>query len=167
MRYDARNLYGNETGHYSRMYSLSHDGGDTWGPLYYDDNLAANPNCQGALTTTERSAFILATAPSVRPERANMTLHCSEDSGDSWPFMRVLYAGPSGYSSVAALSDDSSVGVHDDVLVDQLGFTSTSNKRIAVLFERDDPDICAHGTHSSSCKITVALVDDFLPSISM
>ena len=136
IRYDARNISPRHSGHSARMYSLSNDGGDTWGPLLYDDKLAANPNCQAAMTTANKGSIILATAPS-RTQRMNMTLHRSTDGGLSWPHRHQLYDGQSGYSSVVALND--------------------IQNNAAVLFERNDSALCTTG---SSCKITLALVKD-------
>jgi len=42
--------------------------------------------------------------------RHNLSLHISNDNGENWRFIKTIWAGPSSYSSLTTLSDQS-VGV--------------------------------------------------------
>ena len=87
------------------------------------------------MAAANNGSVLLATAPA-RHKRANMTLHVSTDGGMTCPTSRRIYDGPSGYSSVVAITG--------------------APGRIAVLFERDDVSLCTSG---SSCKLSFAVVD--------
>lgn len=45
--------------------------------------------------------------PARTDDRRELTLKVSYDEGATWPVSRLLHAGPSGYSSIATLSDGS------------------------------------------------------------
>ncbi|WP_234367805.1 sialidase family protein [Parabacteroides pacaensis] len=85
-----------------RYYTLSTDGGESWGPLS-KDAAQLDPRCQGSLISTP-SALFLSNANST--ERVNMTIKMSPDNGKSWDKEYVVYEGPSGYSDMVMLSDN-------------------------------------------------------------
>jgi sialidase-1 len=42
--------------------------------------------------------------------RSNLSLYVSEDNGENWTFIKTIWEGPSAYSSLAILNDQS-IGV--------------------------------------------------------
>lgn len=85
-----------------RAVARSRDGGLTWSPVTLDQTLI-EPVCQASLIRHSRGKLLFSNPASTR--RENMTLRMSRDDGRSWPESRVLYAGPSAYSSLAVLRD--------------------------------------------------------------
>ena len=75
-----------------------------------------DPVCQGSVIQwTSRlegdpAEWILFGNPASSSSRVNFTLRVSADGGDSWPVSRLLYGGPSAYSSICILPDRS-IGV--------------------------------------------------------
>lgn len=86
-----------------------------WSPLFRLPSVP-DPVCQGSViqwTSTHRGApreRVLFANPGSSSGRVDLTLRVSGDGGESWPVSRLLYDGPSAYSSVCILPDRS-VGV--------------------------------------------------------
>jgi sialidase-1 len=103
------NMRNYDRSRHSRKVSISHDGGMTWGNIYADPALI-EPICQASI---RRYAWpdeggrdtILFSNPAHEENRVNMTIRRSDNGGQSWPFDRVLHAGPSAYSCLAVLRD--------------------------------------------------------------
>ena len=94
----------------SRAVALSHDGGVTFGPVRHDATLI-DPGCNAGITRGRfgrRNVLIFTNAAAAA--RQNLTVKLSFDGGQSWPVVRVLNGGPSGYSTVICLRDGS-IGV--------------------------------------------------------
>ena len=85
-----------------RLVSVSEDGGETWSPLHRDAALV-EPQCQASLTRGPDGRLLFANPAGVT--RRNLTVRASLDDGKTWPVSRVLHAGPSAYSCLAALPD--------------------------------------------------------------
>ncbi len=90
----------------SRTYSISADGGESFGELQNAKELPG-PACQGALLRLAghrndpvRLAF---SNPSFTGGRFRMTVKLSEDDGKTWPRSRLIYRGFSSYSHMATL----------------------------------------------------------------
>lgn len=87
----------------------------TWETLFRLPSVP-DPVCQGSViqwTSTHRGdprEFILFGNPASSSSRVNFTLRVSPDGGNTWPVSRLLYAGPSAYSSICILPDRS-IGV--------------------------------------------------------
>lgn len=106
---------------HTRATAISQDGGMSWSPTSHDRTLI-EPVCQASLrrfTKSEKPFFIFSN-PASRLTRENMTVRLSFDECETWPYSRVLNAGPSGYSCLAALPHGS----------------------IGCLYERGDHDYC-------------------------
>lgn len=96
-------------GKHQRAIALSHDGGLTWGPVQLDPALI-EPVCQASMVryTLAREAGknrLLFSNPADAAHRDRMTVRLSYDEGKTWPVARLIYAGPSAYSSLAVLHD--------------------------------------------------------------
>jgi sialidase-1 len=116
---DARQTSGS-----SRKGTRSHDGGETWEPMYRVPDLVAPP-CMGSIlriaAPREGGDLLVASLPNTLKKRENGTLLISRDGGKTWPEKRVLYSGGFAYSCLTQLAEG----------------------RVGCLFERDG---CAHIT---------------------
>lgn len=94
--------------------AISRDGGETWSAPVYVEELNEAP-CQAGFiryswAEAGRTGCLLFSNPDAKPgieERTKMTVRVSYDDGQSWPVKRLIYAGPSVYSSPARLPDGS------------------------------------------------------------
>ena len=92
----------------ARLWSWSHDGGDTWtSPLTATFNggaAYAGGTCASSVVRAGDSPALLLSTPYARPgDRANETVFVSRDSGASWQWLANLDTGRTAYSSLAAL----------------------------------------------------------------
>ena len=78
----------------------SEDGGTTWGP----EIAVGKGLLSGGVTVDEKTGDILLYSNADTPEhhRVRMTVWASFDGGKSWPVKRLVFAGPSAYSSLDA-----------------------------------------------------------------
>ncbi len=96
-------------GQHHRAIALSHDGGLTWSPVRLDPALI-EPVCQASFIryTLAHEAGrnrLLFSNPADTARRDRMTIRLSYDEGKTWPVARLVYEGPSAYSSLAVLRD--------------------------------------------------------------
>lgn len=96
-------------GRHQRAIALSHDAGITWSPVRLDPTLI-EPVCEASMVsfTPARAAGrsdLLFSNPADTARRDRITVRLSEDQGKTWPVYRMVYAGPSAYSSLAVLRD--------------------------------------------------------------
>jgi sialidase-1 len=88
-----------------RALATSKDGGASWSPVTLDDALV-EPVCQASLvwgTEPWRGKGRLLFANPASTKREKMTVRLSHDEGATWPIAKLLHAGPSAYSALAAL----------------------------------------------------------------
>ena len=85
-----------------RQVAFSRDGGMTWAGQRFEQALV-EPICQASLRRV--GDLILFSNPSDANKRINLTVHMTEDEGDTWSFFRRLHLGPSAYSDLALLPD--------------------------------------------------------------
>src|SRR5258706_2166364 len=89
-----------------RAIQRSRDGGQSWSELEFDDVLI-EPVCQASLVAAvpagRKSDRRLLFSNPAATTRTRMTVRLSEDDGRSWAASRLLYEGPSAYSSLAGL----------------------------------------------------------------
>ncbi|MBN2138714.1 MAG: exo-alpha-sialidase [Sedimentisphaerales bacterium] len=96
----------------TRAIATSSDGGETFSAVSHDPALV-EPICQAAfirysLESINGKNRLLFSNPA-QPDSGNrkqMTVRLSLDEGKTWPVSRVLYAGPSAYSSLAILPNN-------------------------------------------------------------
>jgi sialidase-1 len=93
-----------------RALAWSDDGGATWSDLAFDETLI-EPVCQGSFVRYTLAAdsgkdCVLFSNPASTESRVNMTVRISYDEGESWPVAKSLHSGPSAYSSLAALGNN-------------------------------------------------------------
>lgn len=96
-------------GKHQRAIALSRDGGLTWSPTQLDPALI-EPVCQASLVRDAHvlktgKSYLLFSNPADTAHRDRMTVKLSYDEGKTWPVARLIYAGPSAYSSLAVLHD--------------------------------------------------------------
>ena len=89
--------------HY-RGVTISDDGGESWGPLFYDETLV-DPMCQGQPSQYIQGLYFSNPATQVPQPRDHMTVRLSLDNGQTWPIGREIDAGPPAYSALAELTD--------------------------------------------------------------
>ncbi len=91
-----------------RAVVTSRDGGETWSPIWWAQELV-EPVCQASFIRftkwpeCRRNRLLFANPASTK--RDKMTIRVSYDEGQSWPVAREVYAGPSAYSALATLPD--------------------------------------------------------------
>jgi len=117
---DGSLLFNGRTGKKRRALSIVTEGGTknatkTW----YAKDLP-DPGCQGAIVRHswpkgDKPGTLVYSGPASLTSRAQGTLFASYDDGKTWPWKKVYYEGPSGYSDACVLPDG----------------------RVAVLFEKD------------------------------
>jgi sialidase-1 len=103
------NMRNYDRSEHTRKVSISDDGGASWSDLTSDPALI-EPICQASIRRLswpddDGKDRLLFSNPAHETERRNMTVHLSEDGGATWPFSRVLHAGPSAYSCLAVLAN--------------------------------------------------------------
>ena len=90
-----------------RAYSISNDGGSTWLPYRFAEDLV-EPTCSAGLINWEGRLWF--SNPAEAHERTHMTVKTSLDSGDTWELFALVEPGPVGYYVMMPV-DDKSVGV--------------------------------------------------------
>lgn len=96
-------------GKHHRAIALSHDGGLTWSSVRLDSTLI-EPVCQASMIRYKLAREtgknrLLFSNPADTARRDRMTVRLSNDEAKTWPVARMVYAGPSAYSSLAILQD--------------------------------------------------------------
>ena len=90
-----------------RVYSISSDGGLIWSALMPTPELV-DPVCQGSLTSSVvGNGYAVFFSNAASTTRKNMTIKMSMDDGANWTKKKVIFSGPSGYSDLLMLSNDS------------------------------------------------------------
>lgn len=101
------NMRNYDTKKRNRQVAFSDDGGTTWKDQRFDPALI-EPICQASIARHswpegDTPGAIVFSNPASAAKRENMTVRASFDEGKTWAAARVLYPGPSAYSSLAAL----------------------------------------------------------------
>ncbi len=97
-------------GRHRRAVATSTDGGLTWSEVTLDDALI-EPVCQASLISIPprdggREPLLIFANPASE-QRVRMTVRASRDGGSHWTAGKLLHAGPSAYSALAAMKDGS------------------------------------------------------------
>lgn len=113
-----------EDGFSCRAYSLSSDGGASWGEYSYDRTRpeptpasGGTKGCQGAIINYSSgvpSSKVIFCNPANDLTRSNLTLRFSNNNGLLWQSSLVVYKGFSGYSDLAVLDDGSLVVFYEN-----------------------------------------------------
>ncbi len=89
-----------------RMVAISEDGGATWTHMRGDQSLV-EPTCQGSLLShASATGTVLFFSNPASQTRDHMTIKKSTDHGQTWPQAYEVYAGPSAYSDLVMLSEE-------------------------------------------------------------
>ncbi len=89
----------------SRKVSFSEDGGLNWSTVQSDTALI-EPICQASLLFTEENKILWFSNPASETARVNMTLKASYDFGKTWKISKTLHPGPSAYSDLTVISQN-------------------------------------------------------------
>ncbi len=87
-----------------RLVAHSADGGESFGELFVDPVLV-EPVCQASILKLPQEKATLVFSNPASTRRENMTVKLSLDNGRSWPYAKVLHAGPAAYSCLTPLPD--------------------------------------------------------------
>lgn len=92
-----------------RVVATSRDGGLSWSPVHFDEALI-EPVCQGSLFRYSwpedgKSRLLFSNPASLKREK--LTVRLSYDEGATWAASKLLWEGPSAYSCLTRLPDDS------------------------------------------------------------
>jgi sialidase-1 len=90
----------------SRKISFSEDGGLNWSAIQSDTALI-EPICQASLLFTEENRMLWFLNPASETARVSMTLKASHDFGLTWETAKILHAGPSAYSDLTLINQNS------------------------------------------------------------
>jgi len=95
-----------------RIGSYSDDGGLTFKKIKLLNTLIEPPGgCEGSTIYHENTRQLFYTGLGVRTSaRTNLSMYVSQDQGENWTFIKSVWPGPSAYSSLTTLKDDS-IGV--------------------------------------------------------
>ncbi len=103
----------------NRKFSVSDDNGTTWTELPDDYAALHDVACNGDFLSIRHNGrdYLLQSLPA-GPWRDNITIYASADGGHTWPYSRLVTAGPGAYSAMTQLADGSigiltEEGVHD------------------------------------------------------
>jgi sialidase-1 len=92
-----------------RMHAWSYDGGINWTDPVPAPELV-EPVCQASLICADASGpgsdVLLFSNPAHPENRIQMTVKMSRDGGETWPFQKLLHRGPSAYSCLTNLNEE-------------------------------------------------------------
>lgn len=99
----------NEKGN-TRAVSISMDGGENFGPIYYDPALI-DPICAASIIRDYRTNVIYFSNAAHPTKRINMSVKRSSNWGKTWDRTLLVYEGPSAYSDMIDLDSDEFIGM--------------------------------------------------------
>jgi sialidase-1 len=108
--YNSRVHWQDRPNNTRRRSAISDDGGQTWknwtlAETLPDGHQHRSYGCMGGLArlpVADRDILIFSNIDTKQPKRERATVWASFDGGKTWPVKRLVYDGPSGYSSLAA-----------------------------------------------------------------
>ena len=89
----------------SRKISFSEDGGINWSDIKSDTALV-EPICQASILFTGENNMLWFLNPASETARVNMTLKSSDDFGKTWKTSKILHPGPSAYSDLTEINQN-------------------------------------------------------------
>jgi len=99
-----------------RMHAWSYDGGINWTDPVPVPELV-EPVCQASLIRVDKpdsgSDTLIFSNPAHPENRVQMTVKMSTDGGESWPDTKLLHPGPSAYSSLTMLGEDTAACLYE------------------------------------------------------
>jgi sialidase-1 len=123
-----------------RAYSISKDGGVTWGSFNRIPSLI-DPGCQGAIvnynTDGTPSETLLLSNDFNAKTRSNISISKSTNSGNTWTTPCTVWSGRGAYSDIAVLSDGSVCVLYES----GYGKYGTANPNEQINFYRIPPSL--------------------------
>ena len=109
---DANSIFVNSrTDGTVRVGAYSNDGGVTFHKVTVLKTLIQPvTGCEGSTLYHQNTRQIFYSGVDSTTERHNLSLHISNDNGENWRFVKTICPGPSAYSSLTTLNDQS-VGI--------------------------------------------------------
>lgn len=104
---NMRNTHLNGT---ARAVTVSTDGGENFGEIYYDHTLV-EPICAASIIRDYKDDSIYFSNPAHPSTRVRMTVRKSRDFAKSWERELLVYEGPSAYSDMIDLDSDEYIGL--------------------------------------------------------
>lgn len=99
-----RNRYRENLANNRRLFAYSTDRGDTWSePVAVED--IPDPACNGDVIAYGDGDVILHSLPATLNRRDSVSIYVSQDGGKTFPTKKLIYEGPSAYSSMTILPD--------------------------------------------------------------
>lgn len=103
---DLRAYIRNHSGKQRTAVAMSHDGGETWHELSYDEALL-DPTCQSTILMYpdqgDGKTRLIFVNPAHERKRQHGVVRLSEDGGKTWTYQRLIEDGPFIYSCVTVL----------------------------------------------------------------
>ena len=90
---------------HARVLSRSTDAGATWSALNHHQSLP-EPICQASMIALNNGEILVFSNPASPDARVAMRVRQSADGGKSWSNGTLLHEGPSAYSSLVSMPDD-------------------------------------------------------------
>lgn len=94
----------------TRAVSISLDGGENFGPIYYDPALI-DPVCAASIIRDYSTNYIYFSNAAHPTKRIHMSVKRSSDWGKTWDRTLLVYEGPSAYSDMIDLDSDQFIGL--------------------------------------------------------
>jgi len=85
-----------------KIYAISSDGGETWSVLKIMENVK-EPICMSSIISGNGNLYY--SYPDDYFSRSRMSIAKSINEGESWTVTQLIYAGPSGYSDMALMTN--------------------------------------------------------------
>ena len=91
-----------------RLGVYSNDGGITFSSVKILNNLVQPLHgCEGSTLYHGNTRQLFYSGIAETTMRTNLSLHLSVDNGENWKYLKTIWPGPSAYSSLAKLNDES------------------------------------------------------------
>lgn len=114
----------NESSPNRKLMSISHDGASKWSkPIFHRE--LWEPRCMASLIAHPAGVLLFSNPrtlpldkhgieiPNGKGKRENLSIRLSRDDGKTWPVVKTLDAGPSAYSDLTVLPDDTIVCLYE------------------------------------------------------
>ncbi|KAK8803839.1 hypothetical protein WA158_001533 [Blastocystis sp. Blastoise] len=96
-----------------RLQSWSFDNGTSWQPYtHIPAGIIPDPNCEGSVVA-DTNGILYLSLPHSTSKRIDITIYISKDKCMTWNSSYLIYKGPSGYSSISVLLNNTIGLLHE------------------------------------------------------